>query len=106
MPSLLVDTNTDGTTLIAAPTARMFIRVLGIDLTADGQVEVTLKSGSTVIWKTYSTNDATVKGGIVLNTDMVRDLDCAPGEALVLGLDGAVSVAGTIEYTIYGQPVQ
>lgn len=102
MASLLVDTNTDGATLVAAPGSRQFIRVLSLNLTADGQVEVSLKSDTTVVWKTYAMDDPATKGGIVLPPRQV--IDCAPGEALKLGLSGAVGVAGSLEYLILGPP--
>lgn len=102
MASLLINTNTDGATLVAAPGARQFIRVNSLNITGDDQVEISLKSNNTTIWKTYAANDLTSKGGIVLAPGQV--IDCAPGEALKIGLDGAVNVAGSLEYTIKGLP--
>jgi len=104
MPSILIDTSTDGTTIVAAPDAFNHIRVLGLNLTADDAVTVSLKSNSTTIWKTYATNNPTTPGGIVIPTDPNNTIDCAPGEALKLGLSGAVAVAGTLEYVILGRP--
>lgn len=105
MPALFVDTSTDGATLVAAPSApRCFIRVNGLNLTANGAVTVSLKSNTTTIWKTYITSDPAVKGGIVLPVDGNQTIDCAPGEALNIGLSAAVAVTGTIEYVIYGPP--
>lgn len=103
MPNLLVDTSTDGATLVAAPNSRQFIRVTGLNLTADGQVTVSLKSNSTTIWKTYAMNDPSVKGGIVIPVEQMT-VDCAPGEALVIGLSAAVAVAGSLQYVIHGPP--
>lgn len=101
MPSELIDTSTDGDTLIAAPDPRMFIRIKGLDLTGAGDVTVTLKSNNTVIWKSYA---ASADGaGIVLDCSAVRDLDCAPGEALKIGLSAAVAVAGSVVYELKGQ---
>ena len=104
MPNLPINTSTDGATLVAAPTARLFIRVLSLNLTAEADVDVTLKSNTTVIWYTKAMAGATTGAGIVLPPNQV--IDCTPGEALVIGLSGAVTVQGSLEYAIYGQPVQ
>ncbi len=98
MPSTVVDTSTDGEQ-IAAGVAGKQIRVVGLDLTADGQVVVTLKSNnSTVIWKTYAMNDASVLGGIVIPISNDRDMLCAVGESLNLGLGASIAVSGTINW--------
>jgi hypothetical protein len=104
MPNLLVDTNADGHELVPAPGAYQFIRVIGLNLTAAAPVVVTLKSGSTVIWKSYAMDDANSLGGIVIPTDENNTIDCAPGQALNLGLSGTVGVAGSIEYVVKGRP--
>lgn len=106
MPSVLVDTNTDGDTLVPAAD-RQTILVKGINLTAAGQVVVTLKLGDTVIWKTYAMNDAAVKGGIVVPFAHDRDLGAGVvGEALKIGLSAAVAVAGTIDYVTISPGIQ
>lgn len=102
MASLYINTNTDGDTLVAAPGSRQFIRVRNLNITADDQVQITLKSNTTVIWGTYATDDTNSLGGIVLPPGQV--IDCAPGEALKIGLSGAVSVRGSLEYLVLGQP--
>ena len=106
MPSVVVNTSTDGTQLVAAPAAGCFIRVNGLDLTAaGGAVVVGLKSNNTTtIWTTEAMN-ATGANGIVLNVDKHRTIDCNPGESLNLGLSAAVTVQGTIEYTVLGRQI-
>lgn len=105
MPSLKIS-NVDGDTLVAAPSAYQFIRVIGLDLTASGDADnVSLKSDTTVIWDTYAMNRSD-GGGIALNIDPNRTIDCAPGKALKLavGAGGGVTIKGSIEYVIKGRP--
>lgn len=104
MASLVINGSTDGATLVAAPTARLFIRVVSLNLTAEADVDVTLKSNSTIIWATKAMGGATTGAGIVLAPYQV--IDCVPGEALVIGLSGSVTVQGSMEYVILGQPTQ
>lgn len=103
MPTIAIDTSTDDSTLVAAPSQSMGVDrrivILGLDLTAAGQVDVTLKSNSTTIWPTNSM-DATTGGGIVLPISDDRDLMCSPGEALKIGLSAAVNVKGSITYVL------
>jgi hypothetical protein len=105
MPSLVVNSSTDGQQLVAAPGARRFIRVIGLDLTAGSAVApVSLKSNNTtVIWETQAMGGSSA-GGIVLNVDRERTIDCNPNESLNLGLNTSVTVQGTIEYIILGPP--
>lgn len=103
MPSLAVS-NVDGDILVAAPSAYQFIRVIGLDLTASGDTDLlSLKSNNTVIWSTYACNK-TDGGGIALNIDPNRTYDCAPGEALKLGVTGGTTIKGSIEFVIKGRP--
>ncbi len=105
MPSLAIATNTDGTTLVAAPTsAKNFIRVKGLDITGADAVTVSLLSNTTVIWSTSAAGNSGQAGGIVLNLADGRTLDCAGGEALKIGLSASVAVKGSIEYIILGPP--
>lgn len=100
MPTILVDTSTDGDTLVAAPGAGKFIRIVGCDLTSNGAVTVSLKSNTTTKWKTYATTNA--GGGAVLPLDESRDLDCDLNEPLKIGLSAVVAVAGSLTYAIKG----
>lgn len=103
MPSLLIN-NVDGDTLVAAPSAYQFIRVVGLDLTASGDADVvSLASDSTAIWSTYAMNRSD-GGGIALNIDPNRTIDCAPGKPLKLVVGGGATVKGTIEYVVKGRP--
>lgn len=100
MPFLVVDTNSSGdTTLVAAPTSKVFTRVIGVDLSSASAVTVTLKHGSTAIWtKTINAGQAPTGPTTELT------LDCAPGTALVLNLSSGVAVKGGIEYIQLGAP--
>ncbi len=103
MPSLPVS-NTDGATLVAAPPRGQFIRVLGLDLTCStDNTTMSLKSNSTVIWSTDAANK-TGGGGITINVDENRTMDCVPSDPLVLGVGGGGTVKGSIEYVILGLP--
>lgn len=105
MPSLKVS-NVDGDELVAAPSAYQFIRVIGLDLTASGDADaVSLKSNTTEIWNTYAMNKSD-GGGISMNVDPNRTIDCLPGQALKLGVGagGGVTIKGSIEYVVKGRP--
>lgn len=103
MPTIPVNTSTDGATLVAAPASNQSIIVLGFDLVANGAVQISLKSDNTVIYgPTYA--GAAAGGGVALNVDPNRDLKCSPGEALKIGLSGAVAVGGSLTYVIKGPP--
>ncbi len=97
MPSVKVN-DVDGAELWPAPNAFQFIRCVGLDLTTStADAIISLKSGSTEIW-------STAKGGAALNIDPSRTLDCANGEALVLGVTGGATVRGSIEVVVKGRP--
>ena len=53
MPCILVDSATDGTSLVAAPEANRKIRVNGFSLSAAGAVTATLKDGAagSALWQ-------------------------------------------------------
>lgn len=102
MPSLRVS-NVDGDTLVAAPSAYQFIRVIGLDLTTPTQTVMGLKSNTTQIWDTNAANNTT-GGGLVLNTDANRTIDCLPGQALKLSSSGGGTIKGSIEYVVKGRP--
>jgi len=100
MPTLNVDVSSSGdTTLVAAPVSTSWkIRVIGLDLTSNSQVVVTLKDGDgNVLWTTLAMN-ASTGGGIVLPPTKKRDIDCAAGKLLKINLSGAVRVGGSITY--------
>lgn len=104
MPSLAVS-NVDGDTLITAPNAYQFLRIIGVDLTASADADVvSLKSGSTVKWSTYAMN-RTDGGGIVpSNISPQSPIDLNNGQALVLGVGGGATVKGSIQYVVKGRP--
>jgi hypothetical protein len=104
MPSILIDGQADGAVLYAAPGKGMFIRVSGIDLTAASQGIVSLKSGTTEIWATQAMNNVTGVGGIVIPVDKERTLDCAPGQPLVLGNPSGVTLKGSLQVEVFGNP--
>lgn len=98
MPSALIDTSTDGAVLVAAPGAGKQIRLLGWNITGAGDVEVSFKSGSSVLWTTLATG-ADGSGIVVpMNTD--RDLHCDTNVALTIDLSSAVRVVGSVDYCI------
>lgn len=103
MPAAVVDTSTDGTVLVAAPSASLGVSrrivILGFDLTSIEAVIVSLKSGSTTIWTTQAMN-GTTGGGIEVPVSNDSDLMCDPGTALTIGLSAAKTVKGTIRYAI------
>ena len=103
MPSLKVD-NGDGTTLVVAPSAKQFIRVIGLDLTASAASTVSLLSDATVIWTTSAMDAAAAPRGIVLGISKDRTIDCANGKALKLGATGGATIKGSIEYVVLGIP--
>ena len=98
MPSALIDTSTDGAILVAAPGAGKQIRLLGWNIVGAGDVEVSFKSGSTVLWTSLATNAD--GSGIVIPMDTDRDLHCNTNEALTIDLSAAVRVTGSIDYCI------
>lgn len=104
MPSLAVD-NVDGATLVVAPNAYQFIRIIGIDLTASADADVvSLKSGSTVKWSTYAMNRSDGGGIVPSNIGPQTPIDLNNGEALVLGVGGGATVKGSIEWIVKGRP--
>lgn len=104
MPSIAVD-NVDGATLIAAPNAYQFIRIIGVDLTASADADVvSLKSGSTVKWSTYAMNRDDGGGIVPSNIRPEAPVDMNNGEALVLGVGGGATVKGSIQYVVKGRP--
>ena len=102
MANLPINTSTDGDTLVAAPGSMQFIRVYSLNLTAEADVDVTLLSDATAIWYSKAMAGATAGAGIVLPPGQV--IDCSPGEPLKIGLSGAVTVQGSLEYLILGPP--
>lgn len=86
------------TALVAAPTAPgAFIRVFDRQLSAPtGVVKATWKSGSTTLFSDYPS----ATGGPVDVTTESGCIDCNPGEALNLTVDGACG--GVIRYVVQG----
>lgn len=100
MPNVTFTGQADGATLVAAPAAKCFIRVLGGELSSAAAINlVTLKSASTVKWQTERMKATPFSADIVV--DPQRTIDCAPGEALTLGASSG-SVTGNLEYVILG----
>lgn len=101
MPNVTFSGQADGATLIAAPAAGCFIRVLGGELSsAAAIVTATLKSDTTVIWETKGMGATPFAA--VIPTDKQRTIDCEPGKALKLGLSGGAA-SGNLQYVIYGR---
>lgn len=106
MPSVLVDVSTSGDTTLVTVPAGSFVRIFGLNLTANGQVVVSLKVGTTTVWKTYAMDDAAAVGGIVLPF-ADRDLGVfddagamLTGQNLIVNLSAAIGVAGSIDYAV------
>jgi hypothetical protein len=99
MPSLPISYNTSGNqTVLAAPAANKFIRVLGYVLNAAGAVNVRW-SGSPTAGNTTGAMDLAAAGSTI-SSDLGFDL--SPGDSLVLNLSAAVQVSGHVSYTIVG----
>lgn len=98
---LINATGSGDTTLVAAPGARQFIRVLHYHVTAKSPTVVTMKSGSTTKDICYATNAS--GGGIATPEYPTGIFDCGLGEALIINLSTAASVGGAGKYTIKGQ---
>ena len=80
---------------IPAPTAPSFIRVFSLQLSVSATSTVTFKSGSTEIGKAFLGT-----GNAYTRTDERSGiLDCAPGEAFVIG-NSAGTIAGDGNYTV------
>lgn len=103
MPSLAI-ANINGDTLVAAPSTGQLIRVIGLDLTCSTDNTIMgLKSNAATIWSTGAANK-TGGGGIALNVDRERTIDCVPGDPLKLYVSTGGTVYGSIEYVILGKP--
>lgn len=98
MPTAVIDEDTDGEILIAAPGAGKQIRILGWDVTGADAVEVSFKSNTDVLWKTLAVGAA--GSGIVIPMNVDRDTHCATNTALTIGLSGSVRVVGSIDYCV------
>lgn len=98
MPCILVDSATDGTSLVAAPGANRVIRVNGFQLTAAGTVTVSLKDGASgsALWKGYMGTGLQA----LVPVSAEWQVTLTANTALVLGLSGATGVAGVLNYTI------
>lgn len=104
MPTVAVD-NVNGATLITAPNAFQFIRLIGIDLTASEDADVvSLKSASTVKWSTYAMNRSDGGGIVPANVGPQTPIDLNNGEALVLGVGTGATIKGSIEFIVKGRP--
>lgn len=98
MPCILVDSATDGTSLVAAPGANRKIRVNGFSLSAAGAVTATLKDGAagSAVWK--GTMATGVPHTLLPKADW--EVILTANTALVLGLSGAVNVSGVLDYSV------
>lgn len=98
MPSVLINSSTDGAELVAAK-AGYFIRVLGFDVTASGAGTFGLDSKDAAATRTTIHNSTLATG-----TPLVRpasddwQLDTAVGSSLVLKGPGAVTFTGALTY--------
>lgn len=91
MPSLLLNSSTDGAELVAAK-AGYFIRVVGFDVTSDGAGTFGLDSKDAAGTRTtiYLTNGTLNAGGGVVRPPFDDwQLDTAVGSSLVLKASGA-----------------
>ena len=76
------------------------IKVWKVFLTVSGAVNMTMKSGSTVLAGPYI---FTANGSsITLYYDGDPHYLCPPGSAFVINLTGSVTVSGQIHYTVGG----
>lgn len=106
MPSVLINSSTDGDVLVAAQPGYL-IRVLGFDVSAATAVQFGLDSKAAGGTRTniYLTNATLGTGfGIVRPPFDDWQLDCNPGESLVIKLGGAVNVAGALTYALKMAP--
>lgn len=84
---------------IAAPGAGKRIRLYSFGLIAKGAVDVSIKSGSTVVAGPYPFTAA----GVGISRQFVDPILCGVNEAVTLNLSaGSVQVGGDIEYAIQG----
>lgn len=98
MPSILVDSATDGTSLVAAPGANAAIRINGFVLTAAGTVAASLKDGASGSAKVKLNLVAGSCATMPVSADWQVQLTA--NTALVLGLSGATNVAGVLDYSV------
>lgn len=106
MPSVTLLTSTTGTTLLAAPNnTRSFYRIWGYQITSqDNPGRVTLVSNGAVIVGVSSFSDS--GGGLCAPANGVNGepyADAAPGTAITVGLENAVAVDFTVQYSIVGR---
>jgi hypothetical protein len=93
-----IDTSTDGGTLVAAVSGRR-IAVLNYAVVADSAVTVTFKSNTTALTGAMST---AANGGVSASgTKDAWLFETASGEALKIGLGGAVGARGHLAYIVY-----
>jgi len=86
-------------TIIPAPTAPAFIRIFSLQLSVSATSTVTFKSGSTEIGKAFLGTG----NGYTRTDERSGILDCAPGEAFVIG-NSAGTIAGDGNYNVIGGP--
>lgn len=96
---LSVSASGDNTATIAAPGERKLIQIVGMLAIAAGAVSMTIKSGSTALTGAIPLS---ANNGFSAWNSAQPILECAPNEALVINLSGAVLVAGWIVYNIKG----
>ena len=90
-----IDASGAGDTPVVAAVTGKKIRVITIDFCCAGAVTVAWKSGSTAI---RGAQAFAANGGVAYNAHPGWYAETAAGEALVINLDAAVSVQGSISY--------
>lgn len=100
MPTIRINTSTDGESLVAAPGAGKAIQIHSWDLTAAGAVIPAFETGATTLWDTQAMNIAGGGTGIVIPYSPARTLIGTTNTALTIGLSAAVNVRGTLDYSI------
>lgn len=94
----LIDPQQTDTTIVPAPGANQFIRVISYHLTCPN-------TGRSATWKSNTTVKCIDYVGDVMSVDSGDDdygvFDCDPGQALVLTVSGAMGGCG--KYTIMGK---
>lgn len=92
-------TGSGDTTLLDAPGANQFIRVIHFNVTSDRPVTLLFKSGSETKFGTYGTFGS---GGGIAPYSEEAAFDLNPNEPLVGNLSVTANVIGNLRYTIKG----
>lgn len=100
MPNVAIDTAASGdTTLVAAPTATQFIRVMSYVMTAAGSVVVKMYDGTNEY-----VGPATMAAASTISDHGNREpaFDCQPGQPLKINLSAPIQVSGVLRYVVKG----